>query len=104
MPIEKPIKENPRTSKQRRSKFEIAIEILAAVQETRNEDNGASRRTWIQGRVIISWKALKKHLADLEKEGLLEKGELRLTRDGQEFLQKYRQDLRRVFEKYRLLT
>jgi len=104
MPIEKPNKVNPRTSKQRRSKFIIAIEVLAAIHETRNENNGASRSTWIQARVVISWNALKNHITDLEKKGLIEKGELKLTKNGQEFLQKYRQDLRPVFEKYKFIT
>lgn len=102
MPIEKPNKVNPKTSKKRRSEQETDIAILAATEEIQNENNGTSKLTLVQGRVIISWNALKKHLADLEKKGFIENGEPRLTKRGQEFLKKYRQEVRPVFDEFDL--
>jgi predicted transcriptional regulator len=103
MTIEKPLKQKSKAQMRRRSKFVIAIEVLLAIQELRDDADGTSRLTRVQGRVIIGWNPLKNHIIDLEQKGLIETGRLRLTPAGQKFLQEYRQSCRPVFEKYGFL-
>jgi predicted transcriptional regulator len=106
MPINAPIKKraDPGESKQRRSGLELDFEILSAIQAERNGNERRSRLTRIQGRVYLSWNALKKHLVNLEKNGLIAKDELRVTPDGNELLHRYRKEFRPMLKKYRLLA
>jgi len=84
----------------RRSEFEIAIQILAAIQEEQVLPNYEMRLTRLQARVYLSWNALKKHLVKLESKGLVSNKGRHLTDDGIELLQAYRRELQPVLRKY----
>jgi predicted transcriptional regulator len=84
----------------RRSEFEIEIGILAAIQEESFSGNGGVRATRVQARVILSWNAFKKHLAQLEQKGLVAEEGFNLTTEGIELLQTYRREMRPVLNRY----
>ncbi len=84
----------------RRSEIEVAVAIMSAVLEEEENNPEKPRKTRIQARSYVNWKAFKRYLEQLEMRGLVVQTGPRLTERGHKFLDEYNADVKQLLQGY----
>jgi len=86
--------------RQRRTQLEIDYELLLAVRDEVSLTNNQPKRTRLQARAYLNWKALNRHLERLRSRELLSNEGLSLTEKGRRFVNIYSDELKSILQDF----